>query len=179
VQADAWLAELEPLVVIGDPDRVELHLQLPPDDAATVSRGDLVDYAPVGRPLNAGRAQVITRVPQVDPDTRMVTIRCELLDRRDAMIPGVLIEGTIQRGGVADVPAVPADSITRIGGSDVIFVQTGTELFSAREVLLGPVRGGLYPVLDGVQIGERIVTGGVFLLKSALVRATGSEQARP
>ena len=97
VEPDAWLAELEPLVVIGDPNRLELHLQVPPDDAASIASGDLVEYSPVGRPLSAGRARVITRVPQVDPDTRMVTIRCELLERQDSMIPGVLVEGSIQR----------------------------------------------------------------------------------
>ena len=173
VEPDAWLMELEPLVVIGDPDRLELHLEVPPDEAALISGGALVEYAPVGRPLDAGRARVITRVPQVDPDTRMVTIRCELLDPSNSMIPGVLVDGSIQRGGSSEVPFVPVGAVSRVNGNDIVFVQADATTFEARVVTVGPSRDGSYPVLSGVDIGEPIAVAGVFLLKSALLRGTG------
>lgn len=175
VEPDAWLAELEPLVVIGDPSRLELHLEVPPDEAASISPGDLVAYTPVGRPLAAGRARVLTRVPQVDPATRMVTIRCELLERTDSMIPGVLVEGSIQRGGSSPVAVVPTDAVSRIAGQDIVFVQVDADTFTARPVILGPARDGSYPVLSGIDVGEPIAVAGVFLLKSALLRGNDGE----
>ena len=52
VQHHEWVQEYASLMVIGDPARVELELQIAPDQATSVSPGDLVEFAPVGRPAD-------------------------------------------------------------------------------------------------------------------------------
>ena len=98
VQRHEWVQAFDPLVVLGNPDQLELQLQIPADQASTASRGDVVEFVPVGRPDSVGRARVISRVPQVDPRTRTVTVRAEIYDGREVLFPGVFVEGQLVQG---------------------------------------------------------------------------------
>ena len=77
-QQHQWYQAFDPLVEVGDPDRVELQIQVAPADAGRVETGQTVEFAPVGYPERAGRAQVISAIPVVDPVTRTVTVRARI-----------------------------------------------------------------------------------------------------
>jgi len=171
VQEHQWIQAFEPLMVLGDPGRIELVLQIPPDEAAAVAAGQQVDFVAVGRPQLSGSATVISRVPQVDPTTRTVKVRAEIkTDPEAALFPGVFVEGTIVQGETRTAPSVPESAVIRFGSGDIVFVQTGADTFEARPVELGLFGGGRYEVHSGIAVGEDVVVEGVFLLKSVLVR---------
>ncbi len=171
VQEHEWFRSYDPLVEVGDPRQVELQLQLEPADVVAVARGDEIVFSAVGRPELGGRAQVITQVPQVDPETRTVTVRAGIVEWGAALPPGVYVQGTLRHGEERLSCAVPESAVIRIGGADHVFVRIGPERFEARPVRLGTFGGGVYEVLAGVEEGEEVVVGGVFLLKSTLLAA--------
>lgn len=174
VQEHQWVRAYEALMVLGDPGRVELVLQIPPDQAAAVSAGQGVEFVPVGRPHLSGSAVVISRVPQVDPTTRTVKIRARIEQGPDAAtFPGIYVEATITQGEARNAPSVPESAVIRMGASDVVFVQTSADTFEARVVELGLFNGTRYEVRSGVSTGEEVVVQGVFLLKSVLVTGVG------
>lgn len=170
VEEHGWASRYAPMVTIGDPQRLELELQLPPDDSGQVRAGDSVDFVPVGRPEQGGQATVITGVPRVDPRTRTVTIRARLVDGSRQSLPGVFVEGTLIHGESASRPSVPEAAVIRVGADDHVFVKTGPGTYEARPVRVGRFNGSRYEMLDGVQPGEEVAVEGVFLLKSALLR---------
>lgn len=175
VQQHAWVQAYEPLVIMGDPESLELQLQLPPDEAASVRRGDLVEFVPVGRPEAWGLAKVATRVPQVDPTTRTVTVRAEITHGSEQLLPGVFVEGNLIRGVASTAPSVPESALIRMGASDYVFVGHDAERFEARPVVVGRFNGTRYEINEGLALGEQVAVQGVFLLKSTLLRAEGEE----
>jgi RND family efflux transporter MFP subunit len=172
VQQHEWVQAFDSLVELGNPKQMELQLQIPPDQASAVAMGDTVEFVPVGRPEAAGRARVVSRVPQVDPTTRTVTIRARIEDPRQELFPGVFVEGQLVHGGVRSSPSVPESAATRLGSTDYVFVRTGAETFEARPVRLGRFNGTRYEILEGVGVDEDVVVEGVFFLKSVLVKGT-------
>jgi multidrug efflux pump subunit AcrA (membrane-fusion protein) len=169
VENQEWVEEYQELMVMGDPERVELELQIAPDRASAVAPGDQVEFTPVGRPDLIGRAKVISKVPQVDPGTRTIKLRAEIVDGGDALYPGVFVEGIIAHGAARQVAAVPSAAVINMSGSDVVFVELSEGSFEARTVNLGVADQGFHEVVSGVTAGDRIATGGVFLLKSTLL----------
>ncbi|MDY7094046.1 MAG: efflux RND transporter periplasmic adaptor subunit [Acidobacteriota bacterium] len=171
VETHGWVERLAPLMMIGDPQRLELELQIPPDQADRVQPGDRVSFVPVGRPELGGTARVITRVPAVDPTTRTVTVRAEILDGGGQSLPGVFVEGTVLHGTAETMPVVPVTAVIRLAGSDHVFVRVASHTYEARPVRIGRAEEGRYEVLDGLRSGENVAVEGVFLLKSALLRS--------
>lgn len=175
VQEDQWVQPFEPLVKLGDPQRVELELQIPPDKAADISADDPVQFTPVGRVDRIGRATVVSHVPQVDPETRTVRVRARIEGGADLVLfPGVFVEGKIAHGDSRRASSVPQTAVIRMGQGDVVFVRTGRETFEIRPVELGLLTDGRYEVLAGVENGESVVIKGVFLLKSVAVASEDS-----
>ena len=175
VQEQEWVQPYAPLMVVGDPARVELELQLAPEQANVVSVGDPVEFAPVGRSEEVGRATVITRVPQIDPSTRTVRIRARIDDGAGSFFPGAFVEAVLSHGALRRSLSVPRTAVINLGGDDVVFVASGDGEFTARPVVLGESHAGDYEVVDGLSAGERVAVAGVFFIKSVLVKGDGEE----
>lgn len=175
VQEQEWVQPYAPLLVVGDPERIELDLQLAPDQAAAVNVGDRVEFTPVGRSEEKGRATVITRVPQIDPATRTIRIRARIDDDGASCFPGAFVEATLSLGVVRRSLAVPQSAVISVGGDDVVFVVSGENEFTVRPVRLSRREGSRYEVQDGLTAGEEIAVAGVFLIKSTLVSSEGGE----
>jgi cobalt-zinc-cadmium efflux system membrane fusion protein len=176
VQRHQWTQAFEPLLVMGDPGRLELEVRIPPADASRVAMGDRVDFVPVGRPEAASRARVLTPIPRVDRISRTLTVRAEILEAPEALFPGVFVEGLLTHGEARSSLSVPESAVIRVGGNDHVFVKGGRPgLFEARPVELGSFNGTRYEVLLGLRQGEEVAVRGVFLLKSALLQGGGEE----
>lgn len=83
--------------------------------------------------------------------------------------------------------AVPATAVLDSGLRRIVWVERQPGRYEAVEVVLGPRAGDRYPVLGGLQEGERVVVNGAFLLdsqaqiegKPSLLFPRGLEQAAP
>jgi len=169
-QRHEWVQEYAPLMVLGNPNRIELELQIAPDRAVGVAAGDVVEFAPVGRAGAAGRAKVLTRVPQVDPDTRTIRIRARIITADASLYPGVFVEGTLVIGSERQAPAIPRSAVIGVSGRDSVFVRRGPEAFELRAVELGQSDGASCEVAAGLAAGEEVAVEGAFFLKSALIK---------
>ncbi|HSL16585.1 MAG TPA: efflux RND transporter periplasmic adaptor subunit [Methylomirabilota bacterium] len=173
VEEHEWVEELQTLLVMGDPERLELELQVAPDKASSVSAGDGLAFWPAGRPSERGRATVLSRVPQVDPDTRTMRLRARIVEAGSDLYAGVFVEGEIDFGEARTAPAVPTSAIINLAGEDVVFVDRGDGAFQVRPVRLGVSDGDHREVVSGVAAGDLVATTGVFLLKSTLLGGGG------
>ena len=62
---------------------------------------------------------------------------------------------------------VPKEGVQTIGNQQFVFIASEKpNEFVLRPVRLGPESNGSYPVLEGLNVGERIVGEGSFLLRA-------------
>jgi membrane fusion protein, copper/silver efflux system len=71
-------------------------------------------------------------------------------------------EQALLRRGLA--LALPESAVIDTGTRKVVYVETGPGMFDGVEVVLGPRCGDFYPVLRGLQDGQRVVMAGAFLI---------------
>lgn len=81
--------------------------------------------------------------------------------RLDALIStaGALALRSLER-----VPAIPESAVVDTGGRKVVYVERMPGTFDAIEVELGRRCGEYYPVLRGLELGDRVVSAGTLLL---------------
>ncbi len=65
---------------------------------------------------------------------------------------------------VERVLAVPESAVIDTGTRQVVYVESSPGIYDARAVTLGPRTGAWYPVLQGLKLGDRIVSRGAFLI---------------
>ncbi|MGH9957244.1 MAG: efflux RND transporter periplasmic adaptor subunit [Pyrinomonadaceae bacterium] len=107
--------------------------------------------------------------PTLDPATRTAQVRIELANPGRALKIGMFVNVAFGALGSAEStnPTVPKDAVQSINNQQVVFVTTKEpNVFALRPIRLGPEVNGRYPVLEGLNAGDRIVTEGSFLLRA-------------
>ena len=115
--------------------------------------------------------------PRVDPATRTAQVRIELANPGQALKIGMYVNIAFATIGGAEnaVPVVPVAAVQNINNQQTVFVATSDpNVFVLRPVRLGPEIDGLYPVLEGLSVGDRIVTEGSFLLRAEWLKTNPS-----
>jgi RND family efflux transporter MFP subunit len=121
--------------------------------------------------LTADDMKVLTTGAALDPVTRTIPVLLEVTNTtgRLTIYETTPIELYSSVGDTAI--AVPESAVYEDGGFDVVFVQTAGESFEKRIVNTGPTYAGWVSVLDGLHLGDRIVTRGGYHVKLASTSA--------
>jgi RND family efflux transporter MFP subunit len=115
--------------------------------------------------------------PRVDPATRTAQVRIELANPGQALKIGMYVNVAFATIGGAEntVPVVPVVAVQNINNQQTVFVATNdANVFVLRPVRLGPESNGYYPVLEGLVVGDRVVTEGSFLLRAEWLKTNPS-----
>jgi RND family efflux transporter MFP subunit len=78
----------------------------------------------------------------------------------------IAANGNSAKASAPMVPAIPRSAVIEAGRSRIVYVESAPGVFDMRAVQLGPQAGDYYPVLQGLQNGEKVVTVGAFLVDS-------------
>jgi len=119
-----------------------------------------------GEPFN-GRTAFID--PVLDERARTARVRVEVDNPKGRLRPGMFAEAIIEGesvGGTAPL-VIPESAPLFTGRRSVVFVevpQAENPTYELRVVRLGPRTGPVYPVLAGLNEGEKVVTRGAFVL---------------
>jgi len=115
------------------------------------------------------RGQVSYVDPTLDAATRTAQVRIELANPEQALKIGMYVNVAFGAVGVAEKtsPTIPAAAVQNFNSQQIVFVAThDPNVFAKRLVRLGPATNGRYQVLEGLNVGDRIVTEGSFLLRA-------------
>lgn len=107
--------------------------------------------------------------PTLDPATRTAQARIELANPGQALKIGMFVNVAFAAlgGSESTAPVIPKGAVQNVNNQQVVFVETPTAYtYAMRPVKVGPEINGQYPVLEGITVGERIVTEGSFLLRA-------------
>jgi RND family efflux transporter MFP subunit len=172
IQADKEIlriADLSSVWVIG---------QVYEKDLARIKAGSGASITSEAYPGRVFRGQVSYVDPTLDPATRTAQVRIELANPDQALKIGMYVNVAFATLGGAEsaVAVVPSNAVQNINNQHVVFVALNEgNVFAMRPVRLGPEANGRYPVLEGVSVGDRIVTEGSFLLRAEWLKTHPSQ----
>ncbi|MBA2514326.1 MAG: efflux RND transporter periplasmic adaptor subunit, partial [Solirubrobacterales bacterium] len=154
------VADLSSVWVIG---------QVYEKDLGRIRTGSGANITSPAYPGRVFRGQISYVDPRLDPATRTAQVRVELANPGQALKLGMYVNVAFATVGGSEktVPVVPVSAVQNINGRQIVFVATNDpNVFAMRPVRLGPESNGRYAVLEGLFVGERIVTEGSFLLRA-------------
>lgn len=131
-----------------------------------------------GGPL-AGRVNYID--PRLNEETRTGRVRVELANPGERLKSGMFVQVGFQAGtgvGSGEELVIPSTAVQRIGDRMVVFIpKEGEEgTFTVRDVELGGEVEGYHRVLNGLKLGDKVVTKGSFILKTQLMKGELGEE---
>ena len=160
---------------------------------ADVAEGDLADIKPGTRATVTFRAYmgepvegVVTFIyPEMRAETRTARVRIEVPNPDGRLKTDMYADVLFQVGGNGiPITAVPAGAIIDSGTRQVVLVAKGEGRFEPRAVKLGRRGDGYVEIVEGLAVGEEVVTSATFLidaesnLQTALKAFTQPEPAK-
>ena len=96
---------------------------------------------------------------RVDPVTRSVMVRAEIPNEDGSLLPGMLLTIDL-RSNIQISLAVPEQAIVPIVDRKYVFLVTGENTVEQREITIGRRQPGIVEVLEGLKVGEPVITLG-------------------
>ena len=154
----------QPLIEITDPASLDLLIPVPPDAAARVHRGALVDMtAKPGADSEAlGSATVADIGATIDSAARAVVVRAPITKPARQLRVGETVFARIVVAAHPNAITVPAEALVPNGDSIKVFVVDALHAAHATPVTVGVRDGGLAEITSGLAGGETVVTYGAY-----------------
>jgi RND family efflux transporter MFP subunit len=153
------------LYEVADLSRVWVEADVYEFEAPLVAVGQEAKLAVAALPGRVFRGRCAYIYPTVEERTRTLTARFEFPNPRLELKPGMYADVEVLAPSTEQL-AVAQDAVLDTGTRRIVFVQEGEGTFRPREVTLGPRMAGYYPVLAGLEEGERVVSSPNFLIDS-------------
>lgn len=157
------------LMRVADLSTVWVVAQVYEKDLARVRVGGGASVTSEAYPSRLFRGRVTFVDPQIEQATRTAQVRVELANPGQALKLGMYVGVAFGPTGAAEAtaPTVPAGAVQNVGGQTFVFLATpDPNTYVMRPVRLGAEGEGRYPVLEGLAVGDRVVTEGSFMLRA-------------
>jgi Cu(I)/Ag(I) efflux system membrane fusion protein len=145
---------------------VWVNAQIPESRVSMVPLDATVEAHPTAWPGTTFKGRVIALLPQVDPQTRTLTVRIGLDNPDSRLSPGMWV--ALDFTGPASEPqlVVPSEAVIVTGRRSVVIVSDEKGSFDVISVSTGVEQEGRTPILSGLKEGQSIVLSGQFLIDS-------------
>lgn len=110
-------------------------------------------------------ARVSDALPEVDPVTHILKIRLEVNNPGYKLRPEMYVSVELPMSLPPGL-SIPQDAVIDSGTSKHVFINTAPDIFEPREVKTGWNMGDRTQVIQGLKEGDKIVSGGSFLIDS-------------
>jgi len=145
---------------------VWVNAQVPEARVSEVAPGSTVEAHATAWPGAAFKGGVIALLPQVDPQTRTLTVRVALDNPDFRLSPGMWVALDFAAPASAPQLVIPSEAVIGTGGRSVVIVAKQGGSFDVVDVSVGTEQDGRTPILSGLKEGESIVLSGQFLIDS-------------
>jgi len=171
--AGAGIEAATPIFAISNLSTVYIIANVPEANISKLNIGAVAEIRSPNIGVLSGRVSYID--PQLDETTRTARVRLEVPNSGGRLRAGMFTEvgfyaGTSEATG--EELAVRSIAIQREGDKTIVFIPKDDEpgAFEVREVEIGGESEGYTIILNGLKIGEKVVTKGSFVLKAQLAK---------
>lgn len=157
---------------------VWLELALPQAQASDLAIGQVVEARLAAAPEVVLKGKVTSVLAETNPDTRTLRVRVELPNPGQRLRAGMLATATLH-GPTESVLLVPSDAVIRTGKRALVYLAEDGGQFKPVDVQIGAERDGQLVIRQGLNVGQKVVASGQFLLDSEASMRGISTQPRP
>jgi len=154
------------LMSIGALDDVWVKAEVFERQAAQVKIGQLVTMTLGFVPGKTWQGQVDYVYPILDAETRTLRVRLRFGNVDMLLKPNMFAQVIIHTDSGEPTLLVPKEAVIRTGTQNRVVLVVGKGQYKSVEVNLGQVTNEFAQILDGVKVGEQVVTSAQFLLDS-------------
>jgi membrane fusion protein, heavy metal efflux system len=158
-----------PLFIVSDLGAVWVAAQVDERDLGRLTRGGDAIVTVGAYPGETFRGTIDAIGDQIDRATRRVTVRVSVPNPDRRLKLEMFATLALGDREARTVLVVPSSAVQQIEGETVVFVQRADGRLHRQPIHVGPDRDGWVEVLDGLSVGDEVVSAGAFLLKSEFV----------
>ncbi len=158
------------LYVISDLSRMWVIAQIPEEALSAVEVGMEVSVETRAYPGEPFRGRVTHINTELDAGSMTAQLRCVVPNPQGRLKTGMYADVSLRSTRTGEALLVPEGAVQTVGDETVVFVENRRGEFEARTVRTGRSLENGMELLSGLGAGERIVTGGAFLLKTEIMR---------
>jgi RND family efflux transporter MFP subunit len=180
VAAGASLTTLQQL------DPIYVDFSAPEGELATLAVGQTTTLSVDAQPGVVFTGKVTAIDARVSSESRNVIVRAEFDNGDHKLLPGMFANVTVNTGAPADVLTVPRTAVVYGLYGDSAFVVIPAPsgdgfVVDRRPIRLGATRGERIAIVDGLKVGDKVVTAGQVKLqpKSSVVIDQGGALSPP
>jgi membrane fusion protein (multidrug efflux system) len=169
-----YLAAGDPLVPLQSLHPIYVNFGVPQQEVGQIRIGHRVRLTTddISGAEFAGKVTALDSL--IDKTTRNIQVQATLPNQDGKLRPGMFVQTQLSLGSSRSVITLPASAINYASFGDSVFVvtelkgQNGQPYRGVRQqfVKLGGTRGDQIAIASGVNVGEEIVTSGVFKLRN-------------
>jgi len=149
------------VLVVGDLSTLMVETFVPERFSSAAQRGLKAQVFLQAFPGEAFEATVQEVSPVLDPASRTVRIRLGFTGGTDQRIKaGMYAAVSLVTNFRRDVPVIPRVSVINTYGSWIVFTVDDRNIATRRVITLGLENENYVEVLDGIEVGDRVVSAG-------------------
>lgn len=157
------------VVSLQSTDPIYVSFHMPQRDMAYLAEGLEVEARSDAFPEQVVLGKITAMAAEVNNATRMIEVQATLPNPKGQLAPGMYVNVQIARSQPRQVQAVPTSSVLYASYGNSIYVVESAEegaghIATQKFVQLGERRGDYIEVLDGLDLGDRVVSAGAFKL---------------
>jgi len=177
VRPDQMLANapqlFAPLFVVSDPSHLWIQVDANEQDLPKFKPGQRLVIRSRAFPDQEFNGRVDVIADSLDPVTKIIKVRGSV-DNRSRLLKAEMYVTVELTGDAAAGMDVPSKAVFSKGVKNYVFLEESRGEFSRKEIKAGPAHDGRTLILDGLQLGQRVVTEGCLLLEQLRQSTAGS-----
>ena len=171
VEQGDYIKKGQPLLKIANLNTVWANFDVYENQIELFENGQEVSVSTNAYPNKEFKGKVDFIDPILNSKTRTVTLRVVLNNKNDVFKPGMFVSANIDgvKNEDKETLSIPASAVLWTGERSVVYLKTNPDqpVFEMREVTLGNQMVNEYEVLEGLFVGNVIVTNGTFTVDAA------------
>lgn len=153
--------------IIGDLSTVWLIAYVRESEAPNVKIGQAVHFTVLAFPNRVFTANIAYVATSLDAGTRRLLVRATLDNSQGVLRPEMFASVTILTGEGDSSLAVPREAIIYDGNNARVWVVRDDHAVEPRKIKTGLSNGQMVQLLDGLRLGEKVVTKGSLFVDRA------------
>ncbi len=141
-------------------DPIEVEFRISEVDSSRVQPGQLVDVRVAPCPDEVFRATVTLVSPMIDTASRTLRVKGTLANPEGRLKPGLFARADLGVSHREGVLMIPEEAILQRSDGQVVFRLSGDDRVERRVVHTGVYKSGRVEILEGLALGDRVVTRG-------------------
>ena len=155
-----------PLFRINGLRTVWVNAEVRENEAAQVKVGNTVEARAAALPGKVFKGKVSAILPEVNAATRTLKARVELANPGGDLKPGMFAIVNFTPAVRKEVLIIPSEAVIQTGRRSVVIVAQADGKFAPVDVQTGMEANGQTEIQTGLEVGQKVVVSGQFLIDS-------------